>query len=77
MKLSPYSQQWKNLYEEEAVRIKDILGDLEKVINKIKLSGHKLKKVIFLGDMKHSFTYEKSERFDFVMIIYFLKIYVK
>lgn len=28
MKLSPYSQQWKNLYEKEAVRIKDILGDL-------------------------------------------------
>lgn len=28
MKLSPYSQQWKNLYEEETVRIKDIIGDL-------------------------------------------------
>ena len=27
MKLSSYSQQWKNLYEEEGIRIKDIVGD--------------------------------------------------
>ncbi len=59
------------------IQVKDILGDLEKVINRIILSGHKLKKIVFLGDIKHSFTYEKSERFDFAKVIDFLKKYIK
>ena len=59
------------------IQVKDILGDLEKVINKIRLSGHKLKKVVFLGDLKHYFTYEKSEKFNFNKILDFLKNYVK
>lgn len=59
------------------IQVKDILKDLEKVINKIKLGEKKLKKVIFLGDIKHYFTYERSEKFNFGKILDFLKNYVK
>ncbi len=59
------------------IQVKDILEDLEKIINKIRLEGKKIKKIIFLGDIKHFFNYEPSERFNFNKIVEFLKKYIK
>ena len=39
------------------IQVKDILEDLEKILNKIKIERKKIKKIIFLGDIKHFFNY--------------------
>ncbi len=59
------------------IQVKDILEDLEKILNKIKFEGKKVKKIIFLGDIKHFFNYEPSERFNFDKVVVFLEKYVK
>ena len=58
-------------------QIKDTIKDLGKIINKIKEKKYKLKKIIFLGDIKHFFGYEWRERFYFNKILDFLKEHLK
>ena len=58
------------------IQVKEILRDLEKIINRIKFEGKKIKKIIFLGDIKTFFNYEPSERFNFNKVLEFLKKYV-
>jgi hypothetical protein len=54
-------------------QIKEVISDLEKTFTKIKLINKKLKKIIFLGDIKHSFGYEKEEKNYFREVIDYLK----
>ena len=58
-------------------QLHDTINDLEKIINKIKERKYKIKKVIFLGDIKHYFSFEWKEKVDFNRVIDFLTQYVK
>ena len=58
-------------------QVKDTIDNLEKVILEIKKRKYKLKKVIFLGDIKHYFGYEWREKFYFNKVLDFLRGYVK
>jgi len=53
-------------------QVKDVINDLKKIITKIKDEKHKLKKIVFLGDIKHFFGYEWKERFYFNKVLDFL-----
>lgn len=55
-------------------QIKQLIKDLEKIFKKIK-TKYKLKKIIFLGDIKHSFSFEWNEKNEFVEVLEFLKKY--
>jgi putative SbcD/Mre11-related phosphoesterase len=50
-------------------QLNDMLSDLKKILDNINKSNYELKKVIFMGDMKHFFSYEKTEGSDFNEII--------
>jgi len=52
-------------------QIKDILKRINNIFEKIKTKEYKIKKVIFLGDIKHSFSYEFTERDEFRTIMDF------
>lgn len=58
-------------------QVKEVINDLTEIINEIKKNNWKLKKVVFLGDIKHYFGYEWKERFNFRKILSFLEGYVK
>ncbi len=51
---------------------REVIERLKKII-KIVEEEYKLKKIIFLGDIKHSFSYEFSERDDFDEVMEFLR----
>ena len=52
---------------------KEIIQDLKKIFSEIENKGHKVKKIIFLGDIKHYFGYERGERTHFDEVLQFLK----
>ena len=54
-----------------------ILESLKKIIFQITAKNYKLKKVIFLGDIKHFLDSGKNERFSFRDIVNFLLKYIK
>jgi len=54
-------------------QVNDIIEDLTKIFKKIESKKNKVKKIIFLGDIKHSFGYEFSERDELNEIMAFLK----
>jgi len=54
-------------------QIKEITEELEEIFKKIKKDKEKLDKIIFLGDIKHSFAYEWKEKNYFNEIYDFLK----
>ncbi len=56
-------------------QVKEIIGDLEKIFNKLK--DKKIKKIIFIGDIKHSFGFEWQEKNYFNEILEFVKKYLK
>jgi len=58
-------------------QVKDTIDNLEKVILEIKKRKHKLKKIVFLGDIKHYFGYEWREKFYFNKVLDFLREHVK
>jgi len=58
-------------------QVKDIIEDLRKIIEEIKIKRFVLKKIVFLGDIKHYFNYEWKERFNFNKILDFLREFVK
>ncbi len=57
-------------------QVKEVIESLEKVIEEIKSKKQKIKKFIFLGDIKHFFSYEREEKINFNKILEFLGKYV-
>ena len=54
-------------------QVKDIISDLKAILNKLKNSKNKVKKIVFLGDIKHAFSYEAEEKYDFLEVMKFFK----
>jgi len=57
-------------------QVKEIIEELKEVFDVIKSNNMKLKKIVFLGDLKHSFSYQKKEKDYFKQVIIFLKRYI-
>ncbi|HTZ42195.1 MAG TPA: metallophosphoesterase [Candidatus Omnitrophota bacterium] len=57
------------------MQIKGIIEDLKKIFEDIKNRGYKLKKIVFLGDIKHYFGFEFSEKRSFEDVLEFLRNY--
>jgi putative SbcD/Mre11-related phosphoesterase len=58
-------------------QIEEVIEELKTIFNEIKEKKFKLKKIVFIGDIKHSFSYEWKEKNYFNEVINFLKSYVK
>jgi hypothetical protein len=56
-------------------QVQEIIDDLKKIISQIKERGSQIKKIIFLGDIKHYFGFDFKERRVFDEILEFLKNY--
>ncbi len=59
------------------MQVKDVIEDLRKIIKKIQDEKHSIKKIVFLGDVKHMFSWEYIEKKNFNKILEFLNEYVK
>ena len=57
-------------------QIKDIIENLKEIFSKIKGSGGKISKIVFLGDITHAFGFEFKERDEFLEIMDFIKTQV-
>lgn len=57
-------------------RLQEIIDELTNIIHEIKRS-YKLNKIIFIGDIKHSFKFEYHEKINFREILEFLNQQVK
>ena len=57
-------------------QVEEIKEELKEVFDKIKEKKFKLKKIVFIGDIKHSFSYEWKEKNYFKEILNFLREYV-
>lgn len=58
-------------------QVDEVIKDLRKIIEKIKSKRYQLRKIVFLGDIKHFFNYEWKEKFNFNLVLEFLRTYVK
>ena len=58
-------------------QVRDTIENLGKIVERIKEKKYKLKKIVFLGDIKHFFGYEWKERFYFNKILNFLGEHLK
>ncbi|MDO8622876.1 MAG: metallophosphoesterase [archaeon] len=58
-------------------QIKEVINDLKVIFHEIKTKNLKLKKIVFIGDIKHSFNYEYQEKNYFRKIMDFLKQNIK
>jgi len=58
-------------------QIEEIIEELKTIFKEIKQKNFELKKIVFIGDIKHSFSYEWKEKNYFNEVIDFLKDYVK
>ncbi|MDD5700109.1 MAG: metallophosphoesterase [Candidatus Nanoarchaeia archaeon] len=56
-------------------QIKEIVENLKEIFSQIKNKGYEIKKIVFLGDIKHFFGYEHQERKSFDDVLEFLKSY--
>jgi hypothetical protein len=54
-------------------QVKDIISELKEIFKRIEESGRKISKIIFLGDIKHSFGYEWKEENYFQEAMEFLR----
>jgi uncharacterized protein len=70
-----FKMQQSGLLVPEA-QIKEIKEELKIIFNEIKEKKFKLKKIVFIGDIKHSFSYEWKEKNYFKELLTFLKEYV-
>ena len=48
-----------------SMQTEDMIKEFKEIFTKIEKNKFKLKKVVFLGDIKHSFGFEKEEMFSF------------
>jgi uncharacterized protein len=58
-------------------QVKEIKEELKQIFDDIKEKGFKIKKIIFLGDIKHSFSYQWKEKNYFKEILNFLKQHIE
>jgi hypothetical protein len=58
------------------MQAKEVIEELTAILEQLRLKKLKLKKIVFIGDVKHSFSYQKRERNYFNEILKFLKDYV-
>lgn len=58
-------------------QIKEMIEELKKIFEKIKEERKEMKKIIFLGDIKHSFAYEWKEKNYFNEVLDFLRKYFR
>jgi len=58
------------------MQIKEIKDELKIIFEEIKKMNFKLKKIVFIGDIKHSFSYEWKEKNYFKELLNFLREYV-
>ncbi|MEX0933030.1 MAG: metallophosphoesterase [Candidatus Pacearchaeota archaeon] len=58
-------------------QIKELLENIKEILDRAKSKNYTLKKIIFLGDLKHYFGYEWREKFYFNQVLDLLKNYVK
>ncbi len=58
-------------------QVDDAINDFKEIFRELKDGGYALKKIVFLGDIKHYFNYEWKERFNFDKILDFLRQHVK
>jgi hypothetical protein len=54
-------------------QVKDIINDLKNIFEIIKEKNNILKKIVFLGDLKHAFGFEHTEKNEFRKIMEFLE----
>jgi hypothetical protein len=59
------------------MQVEEVKEELKAIFDEIKNKGFKLKKIIFIGDIKHSFSYEWKEKNYFKELLNFLKDYVQ
>jgi uncharacterized protein len=59
------------------MQIQEIKEELKDTFNEIEKRNFKLKKIVFIGDIKHSFSYEWKEKNYFRELLNFLKEHVK
>ncbi len=59
------------------MQIEEIKEELKKIFEEIRDKKFKLKKIVFIGDIKHSFSYEWKEKNYFKEIINFLTKYIE
>ncbi len=71
-----YRMQQSGVLVPEA-QIEEIKEELKEVFDKIKEKNFKLKKIVFIGDIKHSFSYEWKEKNYFKEILNFLRKYIE
>jgi putative SbcD/Mre11-related phosphoesterase len=58
-------------------QVKEVIEELKAIFKEIKSKKFNLKKIVFIGDIKHSFSYEWKEKNYFNEVINFLKSYVE
>ncbi|MFA4952738.1 MAG: metallophosphoesterase [Candidatus Pacearchaeota archaeon] len=54
-------------------QVEEIIIELKNIFNKMKSKKQKLRKIVFIGDLKHSFAYEWKEKNYFNKVLNFLK----
>jgi len=70
-----YMLQQSGIFAPE-MQVKEIKEELTLIINQIKEKGFKIKKIVFMGDIKHSFSYNKQEKNYFKEIYSFIQEFV-
>lgn len=58
------------------IQVKEIKEELTLIFSQIKEKGFKIKKIVFIGDIKHSFSYSKQEKNYFKEIYLFLQDFI-
>ena len=54
-------------------QIKDIIKEIKDIFKKLKQEKKEIKKIIFIGDIKHAFSFESKEVYEFKQVIKFLE----
>jgi len=57
-------------------QVAETIENLKEIISEIKARKYELKKIVFLGDIKHFFGYEYAEKVNFNKVLDFLKTHV-
>jgi uncharacterized protein len=57
-------------------QVQEVKEELKKIFEEINEKGFKIKKIVFIGDIKHSFSYQWKEKNYFKEIIKFIEEYV-
>jgi putative SbcD/Mre11-related phosphoesterase len=57
-------------------QVKDMINELKEIFEKIKQKNQELKKIVFIGDIKHAFGFERDEKNEFQEVIEFLGNYL-